>query len=88
MAADIDAGEFRSFVASMAAFVASMEEFKASVVQRFDAMDQRFDAMQAETKASIDQLTDVVRILATKQHERFNAVERKIDGQPPLTLMP
>ena len=50
---------------------------------RFGAMDARF----ARLEKKIDDLAEVVQNLATGTPARFDAIERRLDGQPPLKLV-
>ena len=50
---------------------------------RFTAIDERFDRMEKK----IDDLADVVQGMATGHAKRFDAIERRLDGRPPLELV-
>ena len=54
-----------------------------AIDERFTAIDERFDRMEKK----IDDLADVVQGMATGHAKRFDAIERRLDGRPPLELV-
>ena len=60
-----------------------LRAFRESVDQRFDGVESRFDRLERK----VDDLTELVQATATGNAKRFDAIERRLDGQPPLSVV-
>ena len=54
---------------------------------RFLALDRKIDDLIEGLEKKVDDLTDLVQATATGHAKRFDAIEKRLDGKPPLELV-